>query len=626
MKRFPEQLLFEQEVYRIADTLLASLQQDEDGSYWLRKRISGNGVPHPLPETADIFNGSAGTILFFLDLYRYQPDSRYLDCCNKVLDRLLRKTYAGVPAYYTFYTGATGLIYVCIRMYEITNAYRYIEEGVRLAMYLEKGFINGVVKDDLLSGHAGNLLVISHLYSHSGESSLLTMIRQICDILISHARIAEAGLKWDNEKFAYDSLTGFSHGAAGIAYALLETGRYFRDDTLCWLGEQALAYEMQYYDTENNNWMDLRVNSLKIPPEEVVDWDLQSFRPRMSDVCSWAHGAAGATLTRLHAYCITGNRLYAAQAGWGIRRIVKEISTPSRKNYTLCSGYGGHIMSLLKASQVLGDTSLHTQAVTYTRHALSFFEQYGTYNTYAAVTPDDPALLSGMAGMGYLYLQFLLPYNGNTILHPLIPGYAEDHGTLPLYDMEAVKADLLGTHFKQTLSLLDPGSISWSNMQGIQELEQCIAKQLHNDHQNDLLETFTFERSVVALWKMHKGMLCYRKKAQQLQIISRNILQCDDYTLLNKKLVLCSHVKIHKGRQWYKVMYCQEQGVSILTVNRLPGLILSQLQGQETIAVIVSSITDIHFPGQSTDIQRQISAAILEQVRSLLRHCLITAA
>ncbi|PWV48830.1 lanthionine synthetase-like protein [Chitinophaga sp. S165] len=618
--------MFEHEIYRIADTLLTSLQQDEDGSYWQRKRVSEDGVVTYLPETTDIFNGSAGTLLFFLDLYRYQPDSRYIDCCNNVLDRLLRKTYTTVPAYYTFYTGATGLIYLCIRMYEATGIYRYIEQGIQLAIHLKNGFSNGVVKDDLLSGHAGNLLAISYLYAHSGEMSLVNIIKDICDILINHARISDTGLKWDNEKFAYDSLTGFSHGAAGIAYALLETGRYFKDETLCWLGEQALAYEMQYYDAEKNNWMDLRLNSLRIPPGEIIDWDLLSFKPRMSDACSWAHGATGATLSRLHAYHITGNTRYAEQANLGIQRTLRDISAPSRNNYTLCSGYGGHILLLLKASDVLVDASLYTKAVMYAQNALHFFRRHGTYNTYSAATHDDPALLSGLAGIGYLYLQFLLPYRGNTVLHPQIPGDVTDHGSLILYNIAEVKANILGAHFKQTLSLQQPDIICWKRVQNIQELEQYLLRQICNDPQIELSEIFEFERGMTTLWKMHKGMLCYRKKGQQLQSICRKIIAYDDNTLLNKKLVLCSHVKIHSAQAGYKVMYCQEQGVSILSVNRLPGLILSQLQQAKTINDVVNNITAHHFPGQSTDQQQQIVIAILGQVRLLLQYGLLTAA
>ncbi|MCF6407047.1 hypothetical protein L3C95_29390 [Chitinophaga filiformis] len=622
MIKLPDKQLFEDEVYRIADTLLASLQQDEDGYYWQRRRSDNNGTAL-LPETTDIFNGSAGTILFFLTLYRYQPDNRYIDCCKRVLNRLLKKTYQHSPAYYTFYTGATGLIYVCICMYETTGAYSYIEEGVRLALYLKQGFQSGVVKDDLLSGHAGNLLVITYLYAHSGEQSLLAIIKQISDTLIAHARIADTGLKWDNEKFAYDSLTGFSHGAAGIAYALLETGRYFGDETLRYLGEEALAYEMRYYDTAKNNWMDLRVNSLQIPPEEILDWNLESFRKRMSDACSWAHGAVGATLTRLHAWHLTGNDLYAEQAGRGIERTLQDISAPSRNNYTLCSGYGGHIMLLLKASQVLGDASLHTQAVTYARDALRFFKQHGTYNTYAAVHAEDPALLSGLAGMGYLFLQFLLPYNGNTVLHPLIPGHAKDKG---IYHLEAVKADLLGCYFKQTISLLKPGMIPWKRIHNILELEQHLVRRIKADPREELLDAFSFEATLTSLWKMHKGMLCFRKRTQQLQIISRNILRHDDRTLLDKRMALCPHVKIHRSQSEYKVIYSHEEGISILPVQLLPGLILSQLQQPGTIITVISSIFESHFPGQSAVILTQLTQIVLEQVRLLLRNGLITAA
>jgi hypothetical protein len=617
---------FETAVCNIADTLLSSIQMDDDGPFWQRARMKDSGTPALLPETNDIFNGSAGTILFFLALYRYNNDERYISCCRQVLNRLLKKTYNSVPAYYTFYTGATGLIYICVNMYEVTGDKHYIREGIRLADYLEMGICNGVVKDDLLSGHAGNLLAIGTLYAYSGSGRILSLLRRICDILISHCRISYAGLKWDNEKFAYDSLTGFSHGAAGIAYALLETGRYFDDEALRYLGEQALAYEMQYYDAQQNNWMDLRVNSLQIPAAEIPAWDLDTFRKRMSNTCSWAHGAAGACLARLHAYDITNDMRYADQAYSGIQRILKELRQPSRSNYTLCSGYGGHIMLLLKASQVLDDQSLHEAALTSAQDALNFFRNNGTYNTYSAASAADPALLSGLAGVGYMYLQFLLPYTGNTILHPLIAGKATDHGGGPLYDINNVKATILGGYFKQTLALLPADSISFPHLENITDLQHALSVRINIHAPPDLQEAFALENAVLSLWTKHKGMLCYRKKEQQLRSIYQHMELMDDNTLKEKKLQVCSHARLHHDSSGYKVLYSHEKGVSMLPVNILPALILQQLRKPCTTAAIIDAIAATHFAGSSPTVQRQVSQSIIEQVRQLLQHGLITAA
>lgn len=554
-------LHLETAVFNIAAQLLDTLKEDQDGPYWQRERTDS---PVPMPETTDIFNGSAGTILFFLELYRYKSDSRYIHYCNLVLQRLTKKT----PKYYTFYTGATGLLYVYIKMYETTGEYRYITDAVHLTLQLKDRILEGVVKDDLLSGHAGNLFVVTYLYAHSGRQELLQLVRSIYDRLLSHVRISPQGLKWDSEKFAYDSLTGFSHGAAGIAYALLQVGNYLKDEGLIYLSAQALTYEMQYYDTEKNNWMDLRVHSRQIPAADALHWPLDSFRTRMSDTSSWAHGAAGCTLARLEAYRSDGHPLYALQASNGIKRVIQDVRKKRRLNYTLCSGYGGHALTLLHAAVVLDIPALRNEAAGVALDALSCFRLHGTYNVYSKTSSSDPALLSGIAGVGYMFLQFLLPYTGDTILYPRIRGR---YTASPLYPLSTVK--------KNIRSLYNP-----------------LTK---------------------PLWMEHKGMLCFRKRNQVLKTAAEKLLQEKDEIFLLKELRVCTHVKLH-GRTLF---YSHEKGVASLPVNALTAYILQQLTISQSTKAVIDHVWQVHFPGQDREL---VATSILGQVKELLRSGMIT--
>src|SRR5688500_6787054 len=102
MNTHTEQTAIANEVFRIAEELMILAKQDEKGLYWItpapdKYRKSG--------ESIDLFNGSAGITLFFLSLYQYRPDQRYLDLCIGAADRLLQHTLVQQPAYYTFYGG-----------------------------------------------------------------------------------------------------------------------------------------------------------------------------------------------------------------------------------------------------------------------------------------------------------------------------------------------------------------------------------------------------------------------------------------------------------------------------------------------------------------------------------------
>ncbi|MVT10605.1 lanthionine synthetase LanC family protein [Chitinophaga tropicalis] len=600
-------LPIEAAVYDIAENLLGVLQEDEDGLFWQRTRTDDTSQPVVMPETTDIFNGSAGTILFFLSLYNYNPQQRYIDHCDKVLQRLIRKSYAAAPRYYTFYTGATGLLYVCIKMYEVTQRGQYIKDAVQLALYLQEGILHGVVKDDLLSGHAGNLFVISYLYSHTGNEQLLQLLRSIYDLLIAHARIAPEGLKWDNEKFAYDSLTGFSHGAAGIAYAMLQTGNYIKDEGLHYLARQALLYEMMYYDEERNNWMDLRADSKKITADEALAWPLESFRKRMSDTSSWAHGAVGSTLARLEAYRLTGDTLYAAQAHNGINRALQDVREKKRMNYTLCSGYGGHALMLIHAAKILGVPSLRDEAMYIAEDALTFFKQHGTYNTYSAAGGTDPALLSGTAGVGYMFLQLLLPYTGDTILYPAICG---TYKASALYPASGVKEKILSPCFQETIAGLPHYTTIFEEVDNIHELEKLLTS-------FPVKEIFKREQIVKSLWLEHKGMLCFRKREQVLRAGAWLLLREEGKLFQSAILSIGEHVKLHG----HHLIYSHEKGVSILPVNALTVFIMQQLSTPQTITDIINHMLRVHFPGE----KERVSAAISGQVKELIGHGMIAA-
>ncbi|MBZ5604295.1 MAG: hypothetical protein LAO79_18490, partial [Acidobacteriia bacterium] len=78
-------------------------------------------------------------------------------------------------------------------------------------------------------------------------------------------------------------LTGFSHGAAGIAYALERLSRAtamaeFRD-----AASEARAYESAVFSKDRGNWPDLRFPVTKLGPVFQT---------------TWCHGATGIGLGR----------------------------------------------------------------------------------------------------------------------------------------------------------------------------------------------------------------------------------------------------------------------------------------------------------------------------------------
>jgi lantibiotic modifying enzyme len=114
MNKLPEQLIVEKEVERIATELMHHCEQGKPG------------------ESTHIFNGSAGILLFFLSLYKYNKKQCYLQTALSIANRLLKHADTGSPRYYTFYGGAAGMLYICTQLYRSTGNAVYLEKALEL--------------------------------------------------------------------------------------------------------------------------------------------------------------------------------------------------------------------------------------------------------------------------------------------------------------------------------------------------------------------------------------------------------------------------------------------------------------------------------------------------------------
>jgi hypothetical protein len=622
-----EEKIVETELFRIAGNLLPVISPPE-----VRARLSAGG-------SIDLFNGTAGVILFFLRLYDHCRHPVYLQACKAAADELLQHPAVLKQEYYTLYTGATGLIYLCIKMYEATGEDSYLAHALSLLDHFEHGILEQVVQDDLISGHAGNIFLLTYLYAHTKNDALTALVRRLTGKLIQHARIAPCGLRWGHIKRSFGCLTGFSHGAAGIAYALLQAAQYFRDDGLQYLAEQALAYEMLYYDEATANWLDLRLTSTRLSPGDILEWDLPTFRKYASNVNSWAHGAAGAGVARLYAWQLTGQDAYEQQARVAVQRSLHDLQQLQRGDFTLCSGYGGIASFLLYAAAALNQPQLRLPVQHTALAAVRYYQQHGTYNSYVPGNNNDPGLFSGMAGIGLLLLSALSPLGEDAVTHPAI--CAARHPTIPLYGPGEVKMLLFSRYYPNTISLLQLDREHIAGLEDIYALEALLQKKitaLPPDKRVRTQDCYTFEHSLAAMWKQHKGLLYYTEYKDLLQASARTLLNAPAAHLLQAVLLPVDHVKLCSTRwpwhqqeneqtrsEGYHYLFCShEQGISTFPVGGLTAAIIADLAPGRTLQAVIQQILATHFTNADASTREQISQAITTQVRSLLQQCFIT--
>jgi hypothetical protein len=632
-----------EQLQRINNELMSAAIGDDTGLSWPVPYYESTGLLS-FKTTIDIFNGNSGIALYFIALFEYSGKKEDLQIAEDIMRKVLKSEELLKPRSFGFYTGLTGVIYTCIRLYELNKKKRYLNIALRLSQINRKNIIEHTAKADLLSGYSGSLFVFTLLYHHLKSDAILTMIKQLVNRLVQEARISETGLKWDynRSKSAFDSLAGFSHGASGIAYALMQVGNYFKNDGLIYLAEQALQYEMQYFHQESNNWLDLRLGSYRLGLPDAHKWDLKTFLPEMKNVNSWAHGAAGIGLSRLYAWQISKNPVYFAQCRAAMNRCLSDLEKMDRADFSLCSGYSGMIPFLLRF-QELGRKDLSKALWSIVERASHQYEREGSYNTYISAGSVDFGLLSGKAGIGYMLLQLLNPEMNNAI-YPALPIADDCPSAIVAPDKTVMQQGIFSLHYPKTIqlmNLLEPGFTEQLHAEDLREFEEKINQKINLLSASkgwEMMEVFRFEKNRSSCWKIHKGYLCYAKKNEFINNQNKQLLFSTDDALLDLNVALADHVRFYpiasglreimelKQGNHAALFVSEELGLQTIYIGQLPALILSHLDKVRTSGrkLIDFILDDFLQQGSWTMEHEALKQRLLLQIRLLIRNGIIS--
>lgn len=571
MNKPPEYIIIEAEVERIAGELINQRKWDQAG------------------ESTDLFNGSAGMLLFFLSLYRYNQKQPYLQTALAIADRLLQHTAIPHQRFYTFYGGAAGMLYVCTQLYKSTGNTAYLNKALDLELSYRTGFRDRVTSCDLLSGQAGILLAVSHVYAHTKETSLLHTIDGILNRLVAGAHIAHTGFKWDTFKHSYDSLTGFSHGASGIAFALLQAGRYFGATGLQYLAEQAYQYEASYIDKQTGNYMDLRVGAERMRniresyEHDLHEWPLSAFRHTMSGISSWAHGAAGCAISRLFAYEATHEQVYVQQARQALAYSWQYYLQQQYIDYSLCSGYGGIAAAFKQAAKTLREPVWHTRALHIATAAIDYYNKHHTYNSKLQQNVVDHGLFSGLAGVGYWLLGCLQDFGADDILHPaLVPAHP------PCSD---------------------------NNIISEKYTSETVSRTIYSKYHPETIQ----------LWKQHTGFLQYQQRGLLTQALFEQYQQLTDEQWLALILKTATHIEVtgKANEQEHTLYYCHETGIEQISVTGFTALLLQQFKRPQPVGFVALAIQQQYF---SDEDKAGVQQTTIKQVKELFKAGFLTPA
>lgn len=531
----------------IREFLLSKMKHDKDGFYWETISLDNKGV-FSSGFNPSLWNGTGGIAWFFLALYENDGKEKDLETAEKAFAAIYRYSIDRKIANPSLYDGISGVIYLGLELFRITDKNVYLEKVTEIyTIYRKK--IMAEQTEDLLIGLSGILMAVCMLYHFTEDLETGKDLVILTTTLLEKSLVAESGIKWGKNHLSMDSLCGFSHGNAGIGFCLLQLGKYFENDELIWLAEQAFRYEDIYYDASTNNWMDLRWEASKNNLPDLFDWNKKTFQPEDFDLNAWAHGACGIGNARISAFKITSNPAYKKDCRKIFERCKNDIRTRAKRNHILFSGYGGLSDFMLQYHQVFGDQEALELATEITLESLKKSREHH-HSGWGIQNSENLGLMTGTAGIGFSILQMIKGKSLNSILHPELP--ASKQSTI-LKDLK-IKKSFFERYYPRTIQVLKTLAQLQESIYDSDTIEDFgqtllgIITNLPEKTSNYISDLHQLETFKIEIQKNHKGALCFQTRLNILKKELQELTENNPSDLQKKRFVRNPFIYIYESR------------------------------------------------------------------------------
>jgi hypothetical protein len=417
------------EAKRIGEEIYNKRKEDETGIYWETIGINfGEGPKFLMTVSENIYSGSCGIILFYIALYKITKDDKYINICKEAMNWVISYSKNNRTFNYSFITGRSSVAFVLMKMHEICGG-EYLTNALEVMNNCEDFISGNNTACEFLNGAAGTLLVLLHLHKASNEHWLLEKINLFTQYLLDNLFYNLDGLHWDRSGLCIKSLCGFSHGAAGVGFVLLEMGNYFKNPSFYYLAEQAFKYESNYYNEKEGNWRDLRKSFItedeKKQLKKAIEQKYYEFFYDEKYMSAWCHGSPGIGLTRLRAFELRKKEIYKNEYKSALEYLMNDFEEKliNSSTFTLCHGVGGNLDLAIEAYRLFYLKDIKDILELISNQMLNISSEMKYYNSgyfYYTGNTEDYSMFNGNAGIGYFYLRLINPEEVESVLIPFI--------------------------------------------------------------------------------------------------------------------------------------------------------------------------------------------------------------
>jgi type 2 lantibiotic biosynthesis protein LanM len=415
----------------VGDRLEATAFRHDKEIAWIGLRPMREKQWLLVPLGLDFYDGIPGIGLFLAYLGAVSGEERYTSLARATLSVIRHRLrpdrrQKGLSELGGF-TGWGGVLYTLAHLAEIWNEPEILAEARAMAEVLPRRF----AKDqdlDIIGGAAGCIAGLLCLHACSPSGFLLEAAHQCGEHLLAHTRQMPTGLGWTPRADTNTPLAGFSHGAAGISWALLELAARTGEDRFRTAAQGGIAYERSLFSPQAGNWLDLR-----IPGTDLG----QSARDSHRFTVAWCHGAPGIGLARLRCRPFLDDPLVDSEIETALRTTV---ASGFGHNHSLCHGDLGNLELLLEAGTTWPRSAWTADANRFGADILRSIRT-GGWVCGNPLAVESPGLMTGIAGIGYGMLRCAEPSRVPSVLSlapPILHAAADDRIVRQCGDKTAV--------------------------------------------------------------------------------------------------------------------------------------------------------------------------------------------
>jgi type 2 lantibiotic biosynthesis protein LanM len=378
--------------------------RDGDGVSWLGLTLTSANYWCPVALGANLYHGLAGVALFLGYLGGITGQERYTALAEGAMRTARRQVEHALKHVTTIgaFEGWGGSIYALTHLGALWKQPELWAEAERIVGHLPD-LIEQDERLDIIGGAAGCIGGLVSLYRCTRSEHALAAAIQCGERLLASSRNMEQGIGWVTSADSTPPLTGFSHGAAGVAWALLEAGALSGQERFRRAAQDAMAYERGLFSAERGNWPDLR-------PPQTPGQEPRAEQNRF--MTAWCHGASGIGLARLHAL----QHLEDPEIRHEIDIALKTTLVQGfGGTHCLCHGDLGNLELVLQAASALSDHPCRAHIRELCSGVLQSIAKYG-WLCAVPLQVETPGLMLGLAGIGYGLLRQAVPTRVPSVL------------------------------------------------------------------------------------------------------------------------------------------------------------------------------------------------------------------